>query len=79
MYRNIRWGSYIHLKDDENGKKDEHKQKETAGVQREQVVFVREVRLKETQILGYMFLNELLVSEACDRLAVEGRLTSWSR
>lgn len=34
----------IGLEDDENGKKDEHKQKQTAGVQREQVVFVREVR-----------------------------------
>lgn len=34
----------VGLKDNENGKEDEHKQQETAGVQREQVVFIWEVR-----------------------------------
>lgn len=56
MYRssvgNIKRGSYIYLEDDENGKEDQHKQQETAGVQRKQVVFIGEVRLKEKEILG---------------------------
>lgn len=44
------WEFYdIYLKDDENGKEDEHKEQETAGVQREQVVFVGKVGLRETR------------------------------
>lgn len=34
----------IGLEDDKNGKENEHKQQETAGVQREQVVLVWEIR-----------------------------------
>lgn len=56
--------SYIYLKDNENGKEDEHKQQETAGVQREQVVFVWEVRLKETDVFNLSVLHYLLMSEA---------------
>ncbi len=48
---------HIYLKDNENGKEDEYKQQETAGVQRKQVVFVWEVRLKETDVFHLSILH----------------------
>lgn len=51
----------VGLKDNENGKEDEYKQQETAGVQRKQVVFVWEVRQ-----LVQVVLNSGQVCEGAD-------------
>lgn len=37
----------FHLEDDEEGKEDKHKEQQAAGVQREEVILVREIRLRK--------------------------------
>lgn len=37
----------IHLENDEEGKEDQHKEQQAAGVQREKVIFVWEIRLRK--------------------------------
>lgn len=56
----------MYLEDDENGEEHKHKEQEAAGVQREQVVFVGEVGLRDTK---KEFLNE----PVCDTQMVRGR------
>lgn len=36
----------VHLEDDEEGEEDQHKEQQAAGVQRQEVVLVGEVRLR---------------------------------
>lgn len=42
--------NFCHLEDDEKGKEDEHKEQQAAGVHRQEVVLVWEVRLRERKL-----------------------------
>lgn len=54
-----RQGSVLHLQNDEEGKEHEDKEQQAAGVQREQVVLVREVWLKGEEKETVSMYNKL--------------------